>query len=328
LRGSPSANTINPMDYTTLGRTGLRVSRMGLGCGGPSRLGLRGGGSPENAESVVRRALELGVNFFDTAETYRTEEILGRALKGVPRGEFVISSKKAATDRNDEFVSGEEFLRGIERSLRGLGLDHVDVYHIHALLPEEYDRAVAEIVPAMVRAREQGKIGHLGVTEEFIPDPGHQMLSRSLPDPDAPWEVVMTGFNALNPSARARVFPRTGERGIGTLVMFAVRRALSRPERLRELLDDLERRGLLAPGALPAADPLGFLVGEGRAATLTEAAYRFASRQPGVDVVLSGTGSVGHLEANARAICSPALPADVLARLEQLFGGVDCVSGN
>jgi aryl-alcohol dehydrogenase-like predicted oxidoreductase len=316
------------MEYTTLGNTGLRVSRMGLGCGGPSQLGLRGGGSEENAESVVRRALELGVNFFDTAETYRTEKALGRALSGVPRGDFVLSSKKAATDREDRLVDGGAFMRGIEGSLERLGLEHIDVYHVHALRPEEYDHAMAEIVPAMIRAREQGKIGHVGVTEEFIPDCGHEMLSRALGAGDAPWEVIMAGFNMLNPSARERVFPRTTEAGIGTLIMFAVRRALSRPEKLRELLDDLELRGLLARGALPAADPLGFLVGDGGARDLVEAAYRFCRHEPGADVVLSGTGSVEHLEANARAICAPRLPAELLERLEELFGRVDCVSGN
>jgi aryl-alcohol dehydrogenase-like predicted oxidoreductase len=180
----------------------------------------------------------------------------------------------------------------------------------------------------MIRAREAGKIGHLGVTEEFIPDCGHEMLARSLAEPEPPWEVVMTGFNMLNPSARERVFPRTQKRSIGTQIMFAVRRALSRPEKLRELLDGLERDGLLEPGALPRENPLGFLLGEGRAASLPEAAYRFCRHEPGVDVVLSGTGSLEHLEANARAIGSPPLPAELLARLREIFGSVDCVSGN
>ncbi|MBN1460544.1 MAG: aldo/keto reductase, partial [Armatimonadetes bacterium] len=66
------------MDYTTLGRTGLRVSVMGLGAGGHSRLGQSYGNTEVESEEVVRRALDLGVNFFDTAEAYDTEEILGR----------------------------------------------------------------------------------------------------------------------------------------------------------------------------------------------------------------------------------------------------------
>jgi aryl-alcohol dehydrogenase-like predicted oxidoreductase len=318
------------MDFTTLGNTGLRVSRMGLGCGGPSQLGLRGGGAEAEAgaEAVVRRALELGVNFFDTAETYLTEKLLGRALRGVPRDEVVISSKKAATDRGGDFVSGDDFLAGIEGSLERLGLERIDVYSIHALTLPEYDHAMGEIVPAMLRARDAGKIGYLGVTEEFIPDSGHEMLFRTLAEEAPPWEVVMTGFNLLNPSARERVFPVTREKGIGTQIMFAVRRALSRPEKLRELLDGLEDDGLLRPGTLPRENPLGFLLGPGGAETLPEAAYRFCRHEPGVDVVLSGTGSVEHLEANARAILSPPLAGELAERLREIFGSVDSVSGN
>lgn len=314
------------MQYVTLGRTGLRASRLGLGCGGVSKLGLRAGGSEGDAEGLVKRALELGVNLFDTAETYGTEELLGRALHGVPRDEIIISSKKAATDASDKLVSGEEFLRGMEGSLRRLGTDHVDVYHIHAVMPAEYSHVAEEIVPAMLRAREAGKLRFLGVTEEFIYDPGHEMLARALAE-DV-WDAVMVGFNMLNPSARGRVFPLTAAKGVGTLVMFAVRRALSRPEKLREALETLEERGLLAPGKLDMNDPLGFLVGEGRAVSLAEAAYRFCRGEPGADVVLSGTGSVAHLEANVRAVSAPPLPEDLLARLEELFGEVDCVSGN
>jgi aryl-alcohol dehydrogenase-like predicted oxidoreductase len=183
------------------------------------------------------------------------------------------------------------------------------------------------LVPAMIRAREQGKIRHIGVTEEFIPDTGHMMLSRALSD-TGPWEVVMVGFNLLNPSARERVFARTMEKGVGTLIMFAVRRALSQTEKLAALLDDLEQRGLIESGALSPEDPLGFLIGQGGAESVPEAAYRFCRHEPGADVVLCGTGSIEHLEENARAINSPALPEHMLTRLRALFGKIDCVSGN
>jgi aryl-alcohol dehydrogenase-like predicted oxidoreductase len=241
----------------------------------------------------------------------------------------VIASKKAAVGHDGEPVSGRDFLAGIDRSLSRMGLEYLDIYQIHALTLPEYEHAIAEIVPAMLRAREAGKIRHIGVTEMFIPDPGHAMFSRALGEEEPPWEVAMTGFNLLNPSARRRVFPRTRELGIGTVIMFAVRRALSRPDKLRELLDALEKQELLAPGELPRENPLGFLLGgEGRAASLPEAAYRFCRHEPGADVVLVGTGSVEHLEENARAILAPPLPEEDLARLESLFGSVDCVSGN
>jgi hypothetical protein len=73
------------MQYTTLGKTGLRVSVAGLGCGGNSRLGLGAGKSEAEAITLVRAAIDLGINFIDTAEAYGTEEVLGRALDGIPR---------------------------------------------------------------------------------------------------------------------------------------------------------------------------------------------------------------------------------------------------
>src|SRR5258707_13409960 len=81
------------MEYTTLGRTGLRVSVAGLGCGGFSRLGLGTGKTEAHAESIVRRALALGINLLDTAAAYGTEAVVGQAIKETPRDHVVICTK-------------------------------------------------------------------------------------------------------------------------------------------------------------------------------------------------------------------------------------------
>ncbi len=81
------------MEYTTLGRTGLKVSVAGLGCGGFSRLGLGTGKSEAEAVGLVHEAFSLGVNLFDTAAVYGTEAVLGKALKGLPRDQVVITTK-------------------------------------------------------------------------------------------------------------------------------------------------------------------------------------------------------------------------------------------
>ena len=91
------------MEYTTLGRTGLRVSVAGLGCGGNSRLGLASGAGEAEAVALVRRAFDLGVNLFDTAAAYGTEPVVGAARRGVPRDAVVISSK-ANVHREGESV--------------------------------------------------------------------------------------------------------------------------------------------------------------------------------------------------------------------------------
>ena len=83
------------MQYTTLGRTGLHVSTMGLGCGGPSRVGRSTGKSEAEQIGIVQQALDAGVNFIDTAESYQTEAIVGKALQGRRRDQIIISTKKS-----------------------------------------------------------------------------------------------------------------------------------------------------------------------------------------------------------------------------------------
>jgi len=311
------------MDFVTLGRTGLRVSVLGLGAGGHSRLGQSTGRSADESVALVRRSLDLGVNFIDTAESYRTEEIVGRAVRDVARNEVVISTKKSI-DRKGVVVSPADLVAGLEASLRRLGTDHVDVYHLHGVLPEQYEQARQTLVPEMLRQREAGKIRFLGITERFVPDPGHRTLRRAVED-DC-WDVYMVGLNVLNQSARPRVLGRAIEKDIGILVMFTVRNALSHPERLVEVVGELIDSGRLDPASVDRGDPLGWLLRDGIAASLPEAAYRFCRAEPGVHIVLSGTGSVEHLEQNVASIHRPALPPTARDRLVGLFDGIDNVS--
>jgi aryl-alcohol dehydrogenase-like predicted oxidoreductase len=105
--------------------------------------------------------------------------------------------------------------------------------------------------------------------------------------------------------------------------MFAVRRALSQPQRLKEMIAELVQRGELPRGAVNPDAPLDFLLHDSDAATLPEAAYRYCRHTPGVHVVLSGTGNPAHLQENVAAILKPALPQPVLDRLANLFGKLD-----
>jgi aryl-alcohol dehydrogenase-like predicted oxidoreductase len=125
------------MDYTILGRTGLKVSVAGLGCGGPSRLGLRQKKSEKEAVALVRQAIDLGVNFFDTAEWYGTEQIVGAAIAETPRDRLVISTKKTLppVDHPDP---GGEVSKSVEESLKRLRTDYIDIYHVHGVYPGEY----------------------------------------------------------------------------------------------------------------------------------------------------------------------------------------------
>jgi aryl-alcohol dehydrogenase-like predicted oxidoreductase len=227
--------------------------------------------------------------------------------------------------REGILIGPDDLRRGLEESLRRLRTDYVDVYQLHGVRPDHYEHARDALVPCLMELREEGKIRFLGITEVFGADPEHRMLSRALQD-DC-WDVAMVGFNILNQSARQRLLSVTRAKGIGTLNMFAVRRAFSRPDKLREIVADLVARSVLDAGSVDPDDPVGFLVHEGGAGSITEAAYRFCRWEPGLDVVLSGTGSVEHLRANARSLDMPDLRSQDRARLEAIFARVDDVSG-
>ncbi|HLJ56507.1 MAG TPA: aldo/keto reductase [Chthonomonadaceae bacterium] len=313
------------MEYTTLGRTGLNVSRMGLGCGGPSRLGMQTGRTAADAETVVREALALGVNFIDSAEAYGTEEIVGRAIAGTPRDQVILSTK-AGVKRDDRQSTAAEYRGRVEACLRRLGTDYIDVFHVHGVAVADYAYARDELAPVLAAMRQEGRVRFIGITETFGWDPSHAMLQQAIHDPV--WDVMMVGFNVLNQSARERVLASTQRQDVGTLCMFAVRRALTRPEVLREQVLELIGKGLVDAAGLDPDDPLGFVVTEGGAESVTDAAYRFCRWEPGLDVILSGTSSVEHLRENAASLARGPLPESVAQRLRDLFARVDSVSGN
>ena len=142
------------MEYRPLGKTDLMVSVAGLGCGGNSRLGLGRGASVDDCVAVVRAAVDLGVNFLDTAEAYGTEEIVGAAARCYDRDRLVISTKAIFKAGED---TGETVTRRVEAGLRRLGLDYVDIFHFHAVAPAAYDYHRDVLAPALIKLKEQGE---------------------------------------------------------------------------------------------------------------------------------------------------------------------------
>jgi aryl-alcohol dehydrogenase-like predicted oxidoreductase len=304
------------MQTTTLGATSLRVSVAGLGTGGFSRLGLVSGKTEAESARLIHEAVALGVNFIDTAPAYGTEGVVGLALKDLPREQVVVATK--ATVHRGEWWTPERVVASLDNSLRLMGTDHVDVFNLHAVEPHQYDYALNTLAPALVREKEKGKIRHIGLTENPIVDHTQGTLQRAVNDPV--WEVFMVGFHMMHQGPRRTVFPVTRAKGIGTLLMFAVRSIFADPPRIAREMKELAAKGLVEKWLGESDDPLGFLVHEGGAASLTEAAYRFVRHEPGVDVTLFGTGSVEHLRANVEALNKPPLPDADRERLTTLFG--------
>ena len=318
------------MKTIILGRTGITTTVAGLGTGGFSRIGIEKYGEA-HASGIVRKAYELGFRFFDTATAYGTETAIGKGLEGFTRDGYVLSTKFPLWGSGD-WRDGckKRFSETLDASLRALKTDYIDIYNIHGVPKDAYTDVCELLVPEMIKAQEAGKIRFLGITEGFVRDTSHKMLDVALDD-DV-FDVVMVGYNLLNPSAAKTVFPRTIEKNVGVLCMFAVRRALTDKALMKAEVQKILNHGQGGPGLAASEQILDFLItpdsdGNIPAASLMDAAYRYCVHTEGVHVVLTGTGNEVHLMDNLRSIESEKLPRFVLEKLEQLFGGSDCVSG-
>jgi aryl-alcohol dehydrogenase-like predicted oxidoreductase len=238
----------------------------------------------------------------------------------------VISTKSNPRRDGGSPLRAHELREAVHASLHELLTDVIDVFHLHGVIASEYDHCVTELVPELRRLQDRGSIRFVAVSELFADDPSHAMLRRAVRD-DC-WDVMMLGFNPLNQSARDSVLPHTTQRDIGVEVMFAVRRAFSNPDQLARVVAELVEQGRIDRDAVDVDDPLGFLVRDGGASSVVDAAYRYARHEPGCHVVLTGTGSAPHLQANVRSIDSGPLPDDHLATLRTLFGHLDHLSAN
>jgi aryl-alcohol dehydrogenase-like predicted oxidoreductase len=164
------------MQYVRLGRTGLKVSRICLGCMSYGNPAWRGWVLPEEAgRPFIRRALELGINFFDTADMYSngaSEEVLGRAIKDFAKREQVVIATKlffpmggpVGKGPNDKGLSRKHVFDAVDGSLRRLGVDHVDLYQIHRWDDETPIEETLEALHDVVKA---GKARYIGASSMF-----------------------------------------------------------------------------------------------------------------------------------------------------------------
>jgi L-galactose dehydrogenase len=314
------------MDYVTLGKTGLRVSVAGLGCGGKSRLGggatAAGVGSEDTRVRIVREALALGVNYIDTAPTYGTEDVVGAAVKG-HREEVVIATKVHPVSRDGagnviRRLTVPELNTAVRSSLARLRTETIDVLLLHGVLPGEYEYCLAELLPGLQALKRQGIIRFVGISESFVNDPAHELMQCVARD--GFWDVILVGFNLLNVSAMSAVLPSASKGNMGVTLMYAVRDLLSKPVALQFAIRRAVAEGAIQADSVDMEDPLGFLVHDSGAASLVEAAYRFARHESGAHVVLTGTGSLAHLRQNVESINAAALPIQDVERVMEIFG--------
>ena len=310
------------MEYRTLGRTGLTVSLLSQGTGGPSQFGQRRGLVQDEQNRLIRRCLNLGINLFDTHEMYGdSEEILGRALAGVRREDYVLVTKWAYPRDGDATGDPDELARSVERSLRRLNTDYIDVMLFHGLLAEHHSMVVDRYMPVLQRLRERGLVRHRGFSLRFIDDPAQRGAMEGLTKAPELWDVIMLKYGILNQYAAKKILPLAAKHNVGILNMAAVRIKLPNPKLLEETIADWKARGLVPVDALPDKMPLDWLI-HGDVDSVVAAAYKFAADHPAISSVITGTSNLAHLESNVRAMENPTLyPAD-RARLAELFGHI------
>jgi aryl-alcohol dehydrogenase-like predicted oxidoreductase len=324
------------MQTRILGRTGLQVSVLGFGCGAVGGLMVRGEAAEQ--ERAVARALELGINYFDTAPLYgngESEKNLGRVLARL-RPTLFLGTKVRLTSAEIGNIA-QAIPASLEGSLRRLGREQVDLLQLHNSITPDGNGTIGaaevleQVVPTLQRLREQGKIRFFGITANGATPALHQVVSSEAID------TAQVVYNLLNPSAGAAVksgFPaqdydnllaRAQQARVGTINI----RVLA-----GGALSGVEERH---PLGSPRIDPIGTgadyradvrraqrlmpLVSEGYAADLVEAAIRFPLANPAISTILVGYSSLAQLEHAAAAIGKGPLPPAAMARLAQIEEG-------
>lgn len=320
------------MIYRRLGRTNLTISALGFGAGGPTFLGQSNGMTQRDVDALIDHVLRAGINYFDVSPSFVAEHgdaeiILGRALGRVPRHRYLLSGKTPFVDPSTHvLLSPGQVARSIENSLQRLGVDYLDVFYIGGYLPGGgYEPVIENVFPVLRRFQQQGKIRFIGGGEKSSVDGGHEWLAHGLRR--NLFEVVMVAFNLINQSAEHSVFPLCREQDVGVITIYTVRRVFNNPRRLREIVAELKRAGMVAPDAVPDDDPFGWLI-ESTGETLISAAYKWGAAHPAVSAVMTGTLKASHLDENVRFIEAPYLPPTATERLRNIFGRVTAAVGN
>lgn len=321
------------MEKRKLGRTGLDVSVLTFGCGAVGGLMTRG--APADQERAVARALEAGINHFDTAPSYgngTSEENLGRVLASLKPDVIVSTKVRLPAQRNAAAVAAS-----LEASLKRLKRDHVDVFQLHNMIgaPDgqtmSADEVLDDVVPALTRAREQGKTRFIGFTAIGETAGLHRLIASGA------FDTAQVPYNALNPSAGeaipaaypaqdyGRILDLAAQHGTGTIgIRVLAGGALSGREERNPL--GLAQVEPIGSGANYAADVararrLEPMVREGHAASLTELAVRFAIANAKLSTTEIGLANIEELEAAIAAVVKGPPPDAALARLRQLQAG-------
>ncbi len=325
------------MEMRSYGRSGMKISILGFGCGAVGGLMVRG--SPADQERAIGRALDAGVNYFDTAVQYgngESERNLGRVLNKLKPRDAIVGTKVRLPPAMARIA--EAIARSLEGSLQRLGRERVDILHLHNPITSagggnalSARQVLDEVVPAFEALRRQGKLRFLGITAVGDTLALHEVIDARV------FDSAQVSYNLLNPSAATglppnypaqdygRLFEHTQAAGVGVVgIRVLAGGALS---------GSAERHPIASPppnpigsaksyeGDLKRARRLAPLVNEGFAASLAEAATRFCITHPAMGTILVGVATPQQFEAALAAVMKGPLPKAALNRLAALQQG-------
>jgi aryl-alcohol dehydrogenase-like predicted oxidoreductase len=326
------------MEMRVYGRTGMRLSVLGFGCGAVGGLMVRG--DPRDQERAIARALAVGVNYFDTAVQYgdgESEKNLGRVLQNLKPTDAVVGTKVRLPSAEFSRIAAT-VTKSLDGSLARLRRERVDIFHLHNAITEHgggealsVAQVLEEVVPAFERLRQQGKTRFLGFTAIGDTRALHRVIDAG------GFDSAQVVYNMLNLSAAealpenypaqdyGRLFDHTKAAGTGVIgIRVLAGGALS---------GSAERHPIASTPPEPIGSAMSYdadiararrlmpLVAEGFAASLTEAATRFAIGKAAVGTILVGMATPQQFEDAFAAVEKGPLPAAAIQRLEVLRQG-------
>jgi aryl-alcohol dehydrogenase-like predicted oxidoreductase len=307
------------MEYRTLGRTGLRVSVIGLGT--MVHAGHFGPMKDEESLSAIDAALELGVNFIDTSDAYGagySETLLGKALKGkrdkailaTKGGNVMVGPNRGKTDFSADYIG-----RVMEESLKRLQTDRIDLYQLHNPSVEVIRNG--DVWELLERRKKEGKIRHYGVSINKIEEAAAAIEGGRC-------DSVQIEYNLLLQGPADTVFPLAKEANVGIIARAPLRRSLlagklTLADQQRFQGEDVRARnfaGDVFAKELKKVEALRFLEKPGR--SLAQAAIAFCVADPAVGVVIPGARDAKQLRENAGA-AEIHLSEEEMAKIAQLW---------
>ena len=295
------------MEYRTLGKTGIKVSKLAFG--GSSLGSVFRSVAEEDGIRAVHTALDHGINLIDTAPYYgatKAETVLGKALKGVARDRYLLATKVArfGPEIGDFDFSAARVASSIEDSLERLGVDHFDFIQVHDMEFGNIDQIVRETIPALREAQRQGKARFIGIT--CLP----VRLFKQVMDQIEVDQIQSYCHYCLNDTALADILPYLREKQVGIVN--------SAPLAMRLLTQEGPPSWHPAPAAVTAkcAEAAAFCASQG--ADLAKVALQFSVAHPDIHTTIVGTASPDRILENIRQIEDP-LDANLLAKVQEIL---------